>query len=142
MFSFLFISFQSWLQKSIKSKYVLTIFFRYCKSLEYQKKAKIELYSLTSLPLYCENCQVFFCNLINLSTNIELSHIFFSSRNHIFLSWFLLLPIPYFYLVHDMKPPNNQFCFPQHFPRAFLSLISCKRKTFYWSKKVFFSVWD
>ena len=27
-----------------------------------------------------------------------------------------------FYLVRDIKPPNNESCFPQFFPRFFLSL--------------------
>ena len=45
------------------------------------------------------------------------------------------------FLVYDINPPNNQFCFPQFFARFFLSLSSWKRKqTFYWSKTGFFSV--
>ena len=48
-----------------------------------------------------------------------------------------------FYLVRNIKPSNNQFCFSQFFPRIFLSFSCWKRKqTFYWSKTVFFSqVW-
>ena len=48
-----------------------------------------------------------------------------------------------FYLVRDIKPPNNQSCFSQFFPRIFNSFISWKiNQTFYWSKIVFFSVLD
>ena len=47
------------------------------------------------------------------------------------------------YLFRGIKPPNNQYCFPQFFPRLFLSLTSWKRKqTFYWSKTDFSSVLD
>ena len=43
----------------------------------------------------------------------------------------------------DIKPPNHKSCFPQFFPRNFLSLSSRKRKqTFYWSKTGFFLVLD
>ena len=45
----------------------------------------------------------------------------------------------HFYLVHDIKPPNNQSCFPQFFPQIFLSFSCWKRKqTFYLSKTDFF----
>ena len=45
----------------------------------------------------------------------------------------------FWYLVRDIKPSNNQFCFPHFFPRIFVSFSSWKRKeTFYWSKTVFF----
>ena len=47
-----------------------------------------------------------------------------------------------YYLVRNVKPPNNQFCFPQFFPRNFLSLTSLKRKqTFHWSKSQKKPVW-
>ena len=39
------------------------------------------------------------------------------------------------YLVRDINSPNNQSCFPQFFPRIFLSMSSSKRKqTFHLSK--------
>ena len=48
-----------------------------------------------------------------------------------------------FFLVRDIKPPNNQSCFPQFFPRIFLSFSSWKKPTFYGPKLTgLFSVLD
>ena len=34
---------------------------------------------------------------------------------------------PGLYLVHDIKPPNNQFCFPKYFPQ-FLSVLAVEKE--------------
>ena len=61
----------------------------------------------------------------------------------VFLYDFSLIFVRYIYPVRDVKSPNNQFCFPQFFPRFFLSFSSWKRKqTFYWFKTGIFSVLD
>ena len=40
----------------------------------------------------------------------------------------LITPSKIQHLVRDIKPPNHQSCFPQFFPRIFLSFSSWKRK--------------
>ena len=55
----------------------------------------------------------------------------------------------YLYLVRDIKPPNNQSCFPQFFPRIFVSWAVEKenklyighktdKKKLFWTKTRFF----
>ena len=77
----------------------------------------------------------------NKSFNKHWTVTYFSlPRNHIFLSWFLLLPRLYFYLVHDIKPPNNQFCFPIFFHE----FDQLKKKTNFLlvQNSFFLSLWD
>ena len=66
-------------------------------------------------------------NVNNLITD---NHAFIKSRY-----LFLFSSLEY-YLVHGIKPPNHQFCYPQFFHEYFSVLAIEKRKknTFHWSK--------
>ena len=51
-------------------------------------------------------------------------------------SWFEFYKVN-IYIDRDIKPPSYQFCFPQFFPRTFLSWK--RKQTFHWSKNLFWT---